>query len=136
MHSCSFGKAPIVKGDKFSKAQCPQNDKERDEMKIVPYASLVGSLMYAQVCTRPDIAVVAGVLGTKDHMLTYRRANILDIVGFSDADYAGCVDDKRSTSDYIYMMDGGAVSWKSVKQTLIASSTMEAEYMACYEATC
>ena len=47
MHSCSPGKAPIVKGDRFSKAQSPQNDKERDEMKVVPYASLVGSLMYA-----------------------------------------------------------------------------------------
>ncbi|XP_060965193.1 secreted RxLR effector protein 161-like [Cannabis sativa] len=159
MHSCSSGKAPIVKGDKFSKAQCSQNDKERDEIKVVPYASLFGSLMYAQVCTRPDIDVVVGVLGrylsdpglshwkatkkvkrylqgTKDNMLTYWRADTLDIVRFSDADHARCVDDKRSTSGYIYMMVGGAVSWKSVKQTLTASSTMEAEYMACYEATC
>ncbi|XP_062119405.1 secreted RxLR effector protein 161-like [Humulus lupulus] len=159
MHACSPRKAPIVKDDKFSKAQCPQNDKERDEMKIIPYASLVGNLMYAQVCTRPDIAFVVGVLGrylsdpglshwkaakkvmrylqgTKDHLLTYRRADTLDIVGFSDVDYAGCVDDKTSTSGYIYMMAGRAVSWKSVKQTLTASSTMEAEYMACYEATC
>ena len=55
MHSCSPGKAPIVQGDKFLKAQSPQNDKERDKMKVVPYASLVGSLMYTQVCTRPDI---------------------------------------------------------------------------------
>ena len=69
-------------------------------------------------------------------MLTYRQADTLDIVGFSDVYYAGCVDDKKSTSSYIYMMAGGAVSWKSVKQTLTSSSTMEAEYMACYEATC
>ena len=69
-------------------------------------------------------------------MLTYRRTNTLGVVGFSDSDYAGCVDDKKSTSGFIFMMAKGAVSWKSVKQTLIASSTMEVEYVACYEATC
>ena len=52
-----------MKGDKFSKAQCPQNDVERDEMQAVRYASVVGSLIYAQVCTRPDIDFVVGVLG-------------------------------------------------------------------------
>ena len=52
-----------MKGDKFSKAQCPQNDSGHDEMKNVPYSSTVGSLMYAQVCTRPDYAFVVGVLG-------------------------------------------------------------------------
>ncbi|RVX00967.1 Retrovirus-related Pol polyprotein from transposon TNT 1-94 [Vitis vinifera] len=44
-------------------AQCPQNDDEREEMRIIPYSSLVSSLMYAQVCTRPDIAFVVGMLG-------------------------------------------------------------------------
>ena len=63
MYLCSPEKAPIVKGDNFLKAQSPQNDKERDDMKVVPYASLVGSLMYTQVCTRPDIIFVVGVLG-------------------------------------------------------------------------
>ena len=63
MQLCSYGKAPIVKGDKFSKGQCPHNDIERDQMKAVPYSSVVGSLMYAQVCTRPDGAFVVGVLG-------------------------------------------------------------------------
>ncbi|XP_060959334.1 secreted RxLR effector protein 161-like [Cannabis sativa] len=132
---------------------------KRDEMKVVPYMSLAGSLMYAQVCTHPDIIFVVGVLvtylsdpghshwkaakkvmqylqGTMDHMLTYRRADNLDIVGFSNVDYAGCVDDEKSTSDYIFMMAKRVVLWKSVKQTLTASLIMEAGYIACYEATC
>jgi hypothetical protein len=56
MKSCSPSVAPIVKGDRFELSQCPQNDFEREHMKNVPNASAVGSLMYAQVCTRPDIA--------------------------------------------------------------------------------
>ena len=69
-------------------------------------------------------------------MLTYQRTDTLEVVGFSDSNYAGCVDDKKSTSYYIFMMAEGGVLWKSVKQTLITSSTMEVEYVACYEATC
>ena len=61
MQSGSSGKAPIVKGDRFSKGECPQNDIERDQMKAIPYSSVMGSLMYAQVCTHPDIAFVVGV---------------------------------------------------------------------------
>ena len=63
MQSCSFGKAPIVKGDRFSKGQSLQNDIERDQMKATPYSSVVDSLMYTQVCTCLDIAVVVGMLG-------------------------------------------------------------------------
>ena len=115
--------------------------------------------MYGQVCTCPDVAFIVGVLGrylsnsgqslwkmakkvlrylhgTKDLMLTYRRIDTLEVVGFSDSDYADCMDDKKSTSGYIFMMAEGAVSWKSVKQTFTASSTREAEYVVCYEATC
>ena len=60
----------------------------------------------------------------------------LEVTGYSDSDLAGCPDDRKSTSGFIFMMAGGAVSWKSVKQTLTATSTMEAEYVTCYEATC
>ena len=114
--------------------------------------------MYAQVCTRPDIAFVVNVLGrylsnpglphwqaakrvmrylqgTKDYMLTYRRSDRLELTGYSDSDYGGCPDDFKSTSGCIFMLAEGAVSWKSVKQTLTATSTMEAEYIVCYEAT-
>ena len=68
-------------------------------------------------------------------MLTYRRSSHLEIVGYSDSDFAGCLDSRKSTSGYIFMLAGGADSWKSAKQTLIASSTMEAEFIACYEAS-
>ena len=62
MQSCSSGKTPIVKGDRFSKGQCLHNDIEKDQTKTISY-SLVVCLVYAQVCTRPDIAFVIGVLG-------------------------------------------------------------------------
>ena len=73
--------------------------------------------------------------GTKDYMLKYRRTNNLEVIGYSDSDYAGCVDSRKSTSGYIFMLAGGAVSWRSVKQTLTATSTMEAEFVSCFEAT-
>ena len=61
----------------------------------------------------------------KDFMLTYRRYDHLEIMGYFDSDFAGYLDNRRSTSGYIFMLARGAVSWKSVKQSLIASSTME-----------
>ena len=72
--------------------------------------------------------------GTKDNMFTYKRSNHLKVRGYSDADYGGCPDDYKSTSSYAFMLAGGAVSWKSIELTLIATSTMEAEYVACYGA--
>ena len=64
------------------------------------------------------------------------HTNTLEVVGFSDFDYAGCVDDKKSISGYIFMMTEGVVSWKSVKYTFTASFTMKTKYVACYKATC
>jgi len=64
MKDCSPSLAPIiVKGDKFSLSQCPQNNLEKKEMENIPYASTIGSLMYVQVCTRPDIALCGGNVG-------------------------------------------------------------------------
>ena len=158
MKNCSPSVSPIVKGDRFNLNQCPKNDLEREQMKNIPYASAVGSLMYAQVCTRPDIAFAVGMLGryqsnpgidhwkaakkvmrylqgTKDYKLMYRRTSNLEVVGYSDSDFAGCVDSRKSTSGYIFILAGGAISWRSVKQTMTATSTMEAEFISCFEAT-
>ena len=63
MHKCSPSPTPIVKGDKYVNFQCPRNQYEIDQMKAVPHASAVESLQYAQVCMRPDLAFVTGLLG-------------------------------------------------------------------------
>ena len=127
-------------------------------MKNIPYAFAVGSLMYAQVCTRLDIGLIVGLLGryqsdpgldhwkvakkvmrylqgTKDYKLIYRYIDQLKVIGYLDSDFAGCVDIRKSTSGYIFLLFGGAISWRSTKQKLVASSTMEAKFVACYEAT-
>jgi hypothetical protein len=159
MQHSSPSVAPVVKGDVFGSFQCPKTEDEKAQMRMIPYASVVGSLMYAQVCTRPDIAYVTGMLGrylsnpgldhwkaakkvlrylkgTKDYKLTYRRSDVLEVVGYSDSDFAKCKDDRKSTSGYIFMLAGGPISWKSHKQQLTSTSTMMAEYIAVYNATC
>ena len=156
MQQCKPGIAPVCKGDKLSLSQCPHSDIEKAQMKNVPYASALGSIMYAQVCTRPDIAFATGLLGryqsnpghdhwvaakkvmrylkrTKDYMLIYKHVQDLQLVGYSDSDFAGCQDEKKSTTGYIFKLAGGAVSWKSEKQKSIASSTMQAEFVACFQ---
>ena len=107
-------------------------------METIPYASVVGSLMYARVCTRPDISFIVNVLGrylsnlrhdhwvaakkvmrylqkTKDFMLMCRRMDNLEVVGYLDSDFGVCSNGRKSTSGYIFMLAGEAISWKSVK---------------------
>ncbi|XP_057968175.1 secreted RxLR effector protein 161-like [Malania oleifera] len=158
MDKCSASPIPIKKGDKFSLKQCPKNDLERRQMKDVPYTSVVGSLMYAQTCTRPGISFAVGMLnryksnpemihwkatkkvprylqGMKDYKLMYRKYDHLEVVGYLDSDFVGCVDTRKSTFDYVYLLAGGAISRKSAKQSIIVASNMEAEFVACFEAT-
>ena len=133
MNNCSAGVVPIQKGDKFSLMQCPKNDVERKQMESIPYASVVGNLMYLQTCTRPDISFAVGMLGryqsnpginhwkaakkvmiylqgTKDYMLTFRRSDQLEVIGYSDSDFAGCVDSRKSTFGYLFLLGEGAIS--------------------------
>ncbi|RVW38039.1 Retrovirus-related Pol polyprotein from transposon TNT 1-94 [Vitis vinifera] len=128
MSNCAPGDMPVAKGDKFSLHQCPKNELEKNDMER--YLSNP-SMDHWKKAKR----VMRYLQRTKDYMLTYRRSSHLEIVGYSDSDFAGCLDSRRSTSGYIFMLAGRAVSWKSVKQTLIASSTMEVEFIACYEAS-
>ena len=68
-------------------------------------------------------------------MFMYKKMDNLEIIGYSDSDFASCVDSRKSTLGYIFMYSGGDVSWRSAKQTLIAASTMEADFVSCFEAT-
>ena len=68
-------------------------------------------------------------------MLTYKKLDQLKIIRYSDSDFTRCQDSRRSTSNYIYLITGGIISWKIVKQTLVTSSTMTTEFITCYEAS-
>ena len=63
--------------------------------------------------------------GTKDYMLTYRKTNNLEIIGYFDFDYVGCKDTRRSTSGYIFMLSNGPISWKSHKQSFMKPHVMQ-----------
>ena len=63
MEKCSPSVVPIQKGDKFNLMQCPKNELERKQMEMILYASIIGSLMYTQTCTMPDINFVVEMLG-------------------------------------------------------------------------
>jgi len=54
--------------------------------------------------------------GMKDHMLTYKRFDHLEVIGYSNSDFVGCVDTRKSTLVYVFLLAEGAVSWKSAKQ--------------------
>ena len=134
----------------------PITDSMHSEMRQKPYSQLVGSLMYAAIGTRPDIAFATSTLaqfmsdpapihweaakrvlrylkGTKGHSLTY-GGEISEVVGFTDADW-GSQDHRHSISGHVFLFCGGAIAWSSRKQPLIALSSTEAEYIACSDAT-
>ena len=152
----------IPVGTNFSAEQCPKAQEEEEDMSCVPYASVVGSLMYALVCNRPDIAHVVGVLnrfmsnpgkehwtavkrvfrylhGASDYGLCYQGRpgleRVLDIRDFVDVDWAEGLDQRRSTSGYVFILFGGAVSWMSKRQSVVALSTIEVEYIAATNAS-
>ena len=154
MHESEPMKVPIPGHVNLSVEQCPKTQEEEEDMSHVPHASVVGSLMYATVCTRPDIAHEVGVLsrfmsnpgkehwtavkqvfkylrGTSDYGLCYQGRlgleRMLDIRGFVDVDWAGDLEQRRSTSGYVFSLFGGAVSWMSKIQSVVALSTTEAE---------
>jgi hypothetical protein len=122
-----------------------------------PYRSLVGSLMYIAVATHPDITYAVGRLssfldcyrpehweaaicivcylkGPQSYTLTLGGKNSLSLMGYSDSDYANCVDTSRSIGGYCFTLGSGMISWSSRKQPTVTDSSCYAEYIALHDA--
>ena len=133
---------------KLSKEQSPKTEEERDYMSKVPYALAIGNLMYAMVCTRPDIAHAMGVMSGymsrpgKQHweavkwILRYLRGSSntclcftgasLKLHGYVDADFSGDIDSRKSTTKFVFTLGGTTISWASNLQKIVTLSTTEA----------
>ncbi|KAG2803054.1 hypothetical protein PC113_g24434 [Phytophthora cactorum] len=118
-----------------------------------PFREAVGALMHLMTATRPDIAYAVGYVsrfmenpqeehwvavkrffcylqGTKTHGICFKPGNKIDFRGYSDADWAGDLADRKSTSGYTFMLMSAPVSWGSKKQSSVSLSTSEEEYIA------
>ena len=157
MQDSKKGFLPMSQGITLGKTQCPMTPDEKERMREISYASVVGSIMYAMLCTRPDVSyalsvtsryqsnfseahwtVVKSILKylrrTKDVFLVFGGDDELIVKGETDASFQTDKDDSRSQSGFVFCLNGGAVSWKSSKQEIVADSTKEAEHIAASEA--
>ncbi|KAH9655417.1 Integrase catalytic domain-containing protein [Citrus sinensis] len=156
MQDCKSISTPLPVNFKLSSSMCPSNETERKEMSRVPYASAVGSLMFAMICTRPDIAQAVGAVsrymanpggehwitvkrilryirGTSDVALCYGGSEFT-VRGYVDSDFARDLDKRKSTIGYVFTLAGATVRWVSKLQIVVALSITEAEYMAATQA--
>ena len=131
--------------------------KEKELMSEIPYASAVGSIMYAMVGSRPDLGYAVGLVsrymgnpgrihweavkwimkylaGTSSFCLNFTKNSNFRVEGFCDADYASDLDRRRSVTGYVFQVGGNTISWRSGLQHIVALSTTESEYMALTEA--
>jgi hypothetical protein len=130
-----------------------QLDRDGEPLEAdTPYNALVGSLLYLAMCTRPDIAHAVGMLsrfvsepranhwqaaksvlrylsGTKNLGMLYADPK-QQIIGYSDSDFAGDIMQRKSTGGFVFMYGGAAVAWSSKLQSIVATSTCEAELIA------
>ncbi|KAM7520343.1 hypothetical protein LguiB_019305 [Lonicera macranthoides] len=152
MKDCNSVGTPTEMGLKLVK------DPEGKRVDSTIYKQIVGSLMYLTT-TRPDIMHAVSLIsrymespkemhllaakrifryleGTKEFGIFYKKGEKTDLFGFTDSDYAGDQDDRKSTSGYIFMLGSGAISWSSKKQAIVTLSTTEAEFVAATACAC
>jgi hypothetical protein len=147
--------------EKLSKEMCPKTEEEKTAVEKLTYQSLVGSLMYLVVSTRPDIAYAVSMLSqfntnfgeehfntgvlrnefllrylknTENLSLMFKKSG-QELVGYTDADWSASMNDRRSYTGSIFNFANAAVSWELRKQRTVAMSSTEAEYMALSEST-
>ena len=153
MSESKVASTPFEPGSILGVEGGPKDEDERESMLGVPYRSLVGSLMYLAVCTRPDIAMGVSTLsrfcqdpglehweaakrllryvkGSAGEGLLYAYGEDVALWGYSDASYGNDSETKRGRSGFVMMSGGAAISWGSKLQEVVALSSTEAEYMA------
>ena len=146
---------PLGSHFKLSKEQLSKTEEERDHLSKVPYASSIGSLMYAMVCTRPDITHAVGVVSRfmsrpgKQHwevvkwILRYLKSSSdtclcfisasMKLQAYIDADFTSDIDSRKSITGFVFTLSGTAISWASNLQKIVTLSTIEVEYVAATE---
>lgn len=153
MSDCNPVNTPMDPNQHLTREMCPKSEEERAEMASIPYQAAIGCIMYAAQISRPDISFAVSALsqynndfgkphwmavkrvlryikGTIDVKLTYRKDETGEIIGYCDADWAGDRNERRSTTGYVFQLQGGAISWATRKQPTIALSSTEAEFMS------
>jgi hypothetical protein len=162
LSNCKSVATPFASYFKLSSRQRPVTEDEKEHMSHIPYSNDVGNLMYAMICTRPDLAHVVSVVSrfihnaSKEHwnevkwILRYLKGTShfrllfdknskkeIGVMGFVerfvDSDFAGDLDKRHYISGYIFSLCGSAVSWRASLQSVTALSTTEAEYVSATE---
>ena len=152
MEDCNPVHNPIVPGLKMVR------DENGVKVDGTMYKQIVGSLMYL-IATRPDIVYSVNLIsrfmehptqlhlvaakrilrylkGTLGFGMFYKKGGKLKLIGYTDSDYAGDVEDRKSTSGYVFMLSSGAISWSSKKQPIVTLSTTEAEFITAASCSC
>ena len=155
MNYCRTTSTPMVANSRLVK--CSEEDHQAFIQLKINYREALGLLNYLSVSTRPDISFTVSQLlqhlekpgiahwravlhllrylaGTKHHGIVLDGSGDLNNVSvYTDADFANCVDDRRSYSGYVTLLGGNLLSWQSKKQQTVSTSTTEAEYRALFE---
>ena len=158
MDQCNSIETP-TDGNKLTGRDSPETDEEKQSMVNKPYRQVIGSLLYTTISVRPDISFIVNALsrfnnnpgekhwtaakrvlrylqGTKAYGLLFKNyvdptsELIYTLNGYCDADWGGNLDDRRSTTGYIVTLNNCIISWNSKRQTTVAQSSIEAEYMS------
>ena len=152
LQSCKESDIPLQPNHSLTKELKDEKESLREKVDTTKYRQLIGKLIYLMTCSRPDISYSIGVLSrfmqeprelhwrclkrvlkylktTQDYSLVFSKSANKDLTGFTDSDYAGCIEDRKSTSGYVFKYGECIISWNSSKQKTISLSSTEAEYI-------
>ncbi|GJT32336.1 hypothetical protein Tco_0922755 [Tanacetum coccineum] len=120
---------------RLSKSQGASTLAKLKRMQNAPYASVVGSIMYVVRCTHPDVAFAQNITSRFQQNPCDLHWTTLRVSCYTNVGYLTDADDLNSQTGYVFILNRGVVDWKSTKQSIFATSSAEAEYIAAYDAS-